>query len=513
MQHQSWLTTLLASSVIIWTVTQSPLPSIWTWYRPSLAAEWPPSPQATFVSLSPEQFGAKGNGKDDDSAAVASACSAAAGRTLVILQSYRMHSNETLDCSWAFFGNGSILTDSGVTVTHNGTTAASNIAHIYRGNGSVVESNASFVSVSWWGAQAPGSDAAIGIRAAMGPNRTILIPPGIYTMRSKQDAPCCALDPANVLVQGLTNFEIIGYGAVLTTDNLNNFTSWVHIDKSDHWTLKGITCLGNRTGLSSSQENACFTLTSDSYFTVRDINATGNWGGESTISAGDWLSYGLIDNVKGTAVGQCFDYGFVQHLTISNVFAVGADADGRQGKTQVGWKCFSITYDPPNIRENRSEIVFSNPSITSHVTVTGFDASNFRKGWMINSGNFFFFSGNKWHDNPGLVSKRDAGAGGNVAHVEGLSTGFSPGNIVVSGDVYANNGTAQPGSGILLGAGATSNGDIIKNVIISNSIFDNNVPFGIDTDVALSKFANIVVENNVFSGAAQVGPLGPHLYR
>jgi hypothetical protein len=506
MQYRAWFITSLISPIVVWAVNQGPIPDgILSSYNPSLVADSSPS-------LTPEQFGAKGDGTDDDSAAIASACAAAAGRTLVLSRSYKMYVDKTLNCNWAFWGNGNISPDSGVTVTHNGNTAAYDTAYIYNGIGSVIESTTSRVSVSWWGAQVPGTDAAVAIRAALGSNRTILIPPGTYTMKSQSRAPCCALDPANVLVQGLSNFEILGYGAVLTTDNSNNFTSWLHVDTSHHWSLKGITCLGNRTGLSPVQENACFTLTSDSYFTVRDINATGNWGGESTISAGDWLSYGLIDNVKGNAVGQCFDYGFVQDLTISNVFAVGADANGRQGATQVGWKCLSITYDPPNASQNRSAVAFPDPSITSHLTVTGFDASNFRQGWMVNSGNYFLFSGNKWHDNPGLVSKGESGIGGYLVYIPGASTGYPPGNIAVNGDVYANNGMTQPGAGILLGAGTISNGDIIKNVIITNSIFDNNASFGIETDAAVSKFANVVVESNVFSGGAQVAPVGPHLY-
>lgn len=69
--------------------------------------------------------------------------------------------------------------------------------------------------------------------------------------------------------------------------------------------------------------------------------------------------------------------------------------------------------------------------------------------------------GNKWHNNPG-VAEAAGGVGGLIQYINGgpfSSVNHPPSSITVKRDIYANNGAAQAGAGILVGAAAITNVD------------------------------------------------------
>lgn len=351
-------------------------------------------------------------------------------------------------------------------------------------------------------------DSAPAFRAAMGSDRIVLVPPGIYLMASTQIPPCCAFDNTAVLVQGISNFEISGYGATVVIAHSIAFSSAFHFDRDSNFRVRGLTVRGNREELSASQENAAFALSSDVNFALQDLHITGNFGGNGTGIAGDWLVNGLVSDIALDAVGQCFDAAFLKNVRLQNLRARGADTTGAFGSGHVGSKCISVINDIPNSGTNHTNVAFQS---TDQVSIRGVKATNFGTGAYLASGTHYLFNGNHWYNNPGapgshgiglLVSYRNGGVA--------TSVGVPVGQVTIDGDTFSNNGLGSSGWGILLDSSSIANGDQIRGIRVTNCIFDNNSGVGIGATKS-AHLADIVVNGNTFKGPNQTTAMGAAL--
>lgn len=430
------------------------------------------------------------------------------GQIVIASESCQISSNVTFNGNVVFLPGASIVTAGGVTVTINGKVTAAKDAQIFDGPGSVVV-NAPWVSVAWWGALASGADAALGFQAAMGSNRVVYVPPGSYTFKSNQSVPVPANDPAGVLVQNVSNLSIEGYGATITMADAVSFSEDFLFFKVKNLNIQGLTFAGNRAGLTSSDENAALGLESIVNFSIADIKLTGNWGGIGTAVAADWLVNGTFRNFNMSAVGQCFDVAFLKNVSFENFQATGADTNGNQGAGQVGLKCVSVIFDTPLVDFNETGVSYSD---TDGVVVTGGAVTNFATGALAASGQNYFFSGNDWYSNPGLLPG-STGIGILVFYFNGgssSSVGHPPGNITVDGDKFLNNGGAVVGAGFFIGNSGITNSDVISGITIVNSTFDNNINTGITAN-STSHLANVVLCRNFFEGLNQSFAIGGDL--
>lgn len=342
-------------------------------------------------------------------------------------------------------------------------------------------------------------DSAPAFRAAMGSNRTIIVPPGTYRFSSTVAPGCCALDNAAVRVSGYSNFALIGYGVTITIDPSIALSTAFQFDSDTNFQVAGFSFVGNRTGLSASAENVGVTLINDINFHVTDLNFKSGFFGVGAAFAGDWLVDGAIDHIEMTSVGQCSDLAFLKNIDIAQWRATGGG--GASTLSGVGQKCISFVNDTPNTSNNLTGISYTQ---TDGVTVRGIEATNFATGAFISSGVNYTLTGNRWSANPGISGAAE-GIGIYIAYVNGgsfTSVGFPPGNILINGDTMDANGTAQSGAGLLISQAAIANSDVISNITVVNSIFNNNTAIGFYAD-GVSHLSNIQVANNTYYGAAQ----------
>lgn len=460
--------------------------------------------KAIDATIAASDYGADGTGSTDASTALSNACTAAntAGVPLGLSGSYKVSSNLTLGCDLRFGAGAILLPDTTKTVTVNGKIGgAADTDFIFQGQGAVV-ANSPYVSVGWWGAAAAaaaGTDAGPAFRAAVGSNRVIKVPALAYTFTTTQSPPgdIAAFDNSLLQITSQANFVIEAYGASITPNNANALSAGVTISDSTNFKVLGLHCIGNRTGLTAGQENACIALSSDVSFTIRDLWASGNFGGEGAIGYGDWLVNGIIDGVRGDAVGQCFDFAFAKNVVFSNVSAVGV---GNDGATGTGDKCVSNLIDTVNSSNNHTGVSFTD---TDNLKIIAVDASNFTNGaWQLSSGQHIQFIGNAWHDNPGVggyVNYRNGGAFTSVGH--------PPQHILIKGDRYSNNGSGA-NQGIFIssiGIAGCACGDLVNDIQI-DADFENNNNTGITTDDA-THTTNVTLVG-AFTGANQTKTVG-----
>lgn len=357
------------------------------------------------------------------------------------------------------------------------------------------------------------TDSAPAFRTAIISGAIVQVPPGCYLFKSLQSAPCCAFNSPAVLVSGQTDFVIQGYGATIKMDNsitvAGSPPSAFHFDQSSNFRVTGLAIEGNRTALNAGDENVAIGLSSDINFEFEDIFATGNYGGNGAIFAGDWLVNGSFNRIYGGKLGQCYDLAFLLHVRIGQTHGIGADTNGTISQTNVGQKCLSIVYDVPNVAQNKTGTAFSD---TSDVTVTGFDASNFNTGAFISSGNAINLYGNAWHDNPGTAAAA-GGIGVLIQFTNGgnfTSVGHAPSHIQINDFIY-NNGAQQPGSGVLIAANAVTAGNLITDITVGGNVSNNNNT-GVDADTANnSKLTNVLVTVNVGPDVTQTTALGANI--
>jgi hypothetical protein len=191
------------------------------------------------------------------------------------------------------------------------------------------------------------ADSMPAIRAAtsIASVNSIIIPPGLYACKSLQTAVLPAFNDACVRIHDRNNVSIIADNAQFLADNTHNRSSIFSVETVNNFHWRGGEFIGNRTGLDPSLVNSAFALNSLVNFSIENVNLTGNWGGVSDFSYGDWLVNGYINNISIEKAGQCVDFAFLKGVTLSNFRAKGADASGNQGSGQIGLKCLSIVND------------------------------------------------------------------------------------------------------------------------------------------------------------------------
>lgn len=422
--------------------------------------------------------------------------------------SCEISSNVTLDGTVIFQEGATLAPDDGVTVTLNGVISAPSNAQIFEGAGQVVV-NAPWVSVAWWGALVPDSDAAPAFQAAMGSDRTVYVPAGSYTFESDQSVSLPVSDKTGVLVKNVSNLDIEGSDATISMADAVDLSSVFHFIQVTNLTVQGLTFEGNRNNLTSSQENAALSFTSVVNFFINNITLTGNWGGVGAAVTGDWLVNGTFDNFVMNAVGQCFDTAFLNNVTFENFQAVGADTNGNQGSGQVGQKCVSVIYDTPLASYNETGVSYPD---TDGVVISGGSVTNFSTGANIATGENYSFYGNSWSNNPGK-SPSSKGIGIYIQDGHGGSSspiGYPPSNITVYNDQFTSNGAAVSGAGFQINNASITNSDVMSGITVINSTFNNNNNIGINAN-STSSLTDVLICGNTFEGTNQTTAIGSNL--
>lgn len=378
-----------------------------------------------------------------------------------------------------------------------GARSTSDGRAISRNNPPVTAAGFDVVDVLNYGADPAGAhDSAPAFRAALGANRRIVVPSGTYLFSSTQKPPCCAFANPAVLVQSLSNFEIEGHGATIKIDPSIALSSAFQFDKDSRFMVSGLTIRGNRTGLTSNQENVGLTFSSDVDFEVKDIHYSGNFGGNGAAVAGDWLVNGTFQSQQMDAVAHCYDLAYLYHVDLLSTHAKGADTNGNSGAGQPGQTCFSVIVDTPNAAQNNTGISFTD---TDDVRVLGIEERNFATGALVETGTHYVFRGNYWHDNPKDVSS--PGVGILIRYNRSTSVGAPPSDITIA-DRFANNGSAVAGYGIYLSGPCPPNNKALANISVIGSTFNNSATAAIGSD-SLSHLSDLRVSGNSYSDSAQ----------
>ena len=292
------------------------------------------------------------------------------------------------------------------------------------------------VNVVTLGADPTGAvDSAGAFRAAMRSNRRIIVPAGKYLLNSAEAAPCCAFDPAGVLVSGLSNFEIDGDGATIIVGDKIALSSAFHFDRSRRFAVRGLSIQGNRTDLKSTQENAGLAFSSDVDFDVANIHFTGDFSGNGAAVVGDWLVDATFNNIKADAVGHCFDLAYLLRVRISDIWARGK---GSEHDNAPGQTCVSVITDPPNAGQDHTGVPFR---ITEQVAITGVDEGNFNTGALIAAGRDYLLTSNYWHDNVGTRNARGIGVW--IKHGTDSQAAVPEHGVKIVGDRFAHNSSKE----------------------------------------------------------------------
>ena len=415
-----------------------------------------------------ERFGAKcdssGVSKDgtDDSAAFLAADVHAIG--FAVNARCRIATEMRLASPIVFGPSGRLVIDPGVTVTlaSSRSPIAAKTQQIFGGGGSAVLSSAPYASVAWWGAladQAADRDPAPAVRAAFvqANNRTVDFVGRRLTFRSALPVPYPAIDPTAIPIQNLSGVTIDLRSARLSMDDAHTYTGILLLDRLSHPTLLGGNFVGNRAGLTPSQENAALVLLNIVGGVFRDQTFSGDWDFLGAPFVGDWLVNTTIERANILSAGICFDFSFMQYVKIT------FKAKGSGSAPQV---CFSSIYDTLLAGYNHTGIAFTE---TNHVQVTSFGESGFNTGWRISSGRGYIIDGD-WSSNQG-TAPNVKGIGGHV-YYDFSSVGHPPGDITVRGQ-YRNNGTTVHGYGILIDPAAIENSDMIDGIAIEAAFSHN----------------------------------------
>jgi hypothetical protein len=356
------------------------------------------------------------------------------------------------------------------------------------------------VSVLTCGADPTGvADSAPAFRSCIASNRVLTVPAGTYSFCSTVSPPSylsAFLNPA-VLVTGVTNFAMFGYGATINICPAIAYSTAIQFDQSTNIAFKGFTINPNASGLTGMETSTGVSLSNVVGADIGDITFGPNLTAQAFYM--DWVVNAVFSHITIVA-GNCFDTGFLLHVKFDDV---------NQTAGAAGIQCFDIVNDTPNSTANRTGISYTE---TDDVSVTRFDASGNDTGAYITSGKHIKFSHNNWHNNPGGQGGSGAGVGIFIQYVNGgtfTSVGVQPSGIVIDGDIFANNGTVNAGQGILLDASQIANSDTLTNIIINNSVFDNNTATGIAAS-GTTHYGNVAIgAGNVFSGANQSVAMNP----
>lgn len=396
---------------------------------------------------------------------------------------------------------------------------SSNISFTQTGTGAVATTLYSklkeTVSVTDFGADPTGvNDSAPAFTSAIASNRKIIVPPGTYTFRSKVSPPSCvsnyvcASDDAAVLIQDQSNFVISGYGATINVAPNIALTTAFLFFRNNNFIIEGLTVNGDRTGLTTGQENVAITLFSNKNFEIKENYFASGFGDNGAAFAADWLVNGKIHNNTMTNVGHCADFAFLKNVEIYSNYSTGYGTGGT-----AGVKCWSNIYDIPNVATNNTgETITQTDGLYIHDNY----ATNFIQAVLLTSGRNVIQSHNRWENNPGQ-SPSAGGYGTLIYYVPTgsfASVGFPPSDILIDGDIIQSNGGTIAGAGVKISCVGIANSDVVKNITIVNSQFQDNSSTGIWTDctAASGKASNIVAYGNTFSGVNQTTAIDNNTY-
>lgn len=451
--------------------------------------------------VTPISSGAAGNCSTDDSAAIASAASQAesAKRIVLIDRCYYVAATEILPAAnLKFSDNGFLVIGPAATMVISGAVDAGPTAYIFRGEGNVSITNASWVSVAWWGALVK-SDFGPPIRAAVGSHRTIYIPPATYTfLLSVPPGSLPAANATGVFIAGFSDFAILADGATFKVADSTASTTFTHFSfyNDKNFSVRGGTFTGNRSGLSPDAENGGIFLVSTLDATFEGQIFDGNYGGLGAPYAGDYNLRLKISNNRMIAAGIGFDFAFNVDLLIEDVTVAGVGPDGATG---AGDNCFSNAYDehyPP--KYNVTGIPIED---TARVSIKHLRCSNFSTGVALASGSHIRIEQSSLCDNPGGGSAK--GIGIYIFYNESgayTSIGHPVTDVSIADNIICGNGATVPGYGLLIDGSAIRNNDRISNIAVTKNVFADNNDTGVGV-VGVSTVSNIVIAgDNIFRG-------------
>src|SRR5205814_1838441 len=129
----------------------------------------------------------------------------------------------------------------------------------FGGDGSAMLTAAPYASVAWWGAlaaQEAGQDPAPAVRAAFARanHRKIDFAGSSLTFQSVLPVPYPAINPTAIRIQNLSDVTIDLRGAKLRMDDRQTFSGILLLDTLTHPIMLAGNFVGNRTGLTASQE-------------------------------------------------------------------------------------------------------------------------------------------------------------------------------------------------------------------------------------------------------------------
>lgn len=519
-------------------------------------------------------------GVTNDSTALAAAD--AGGSGFVINNTCKVSSNLTLISPIQFGELGAFTVDGGNTLTLSSAQrpAANTDQQIFKGSGSVILANSPYRSIVWWGAkpaQAAGTDPMPAVRTAFvgASNSTVDFAGATLTCQSTVAPPSMysALDNPCILVSQLSNVNINLQGAKLSPNDANALSSLFLFDRVNGLRMAGGTLSGNRTGLSTAQENNGITL-------VNVVNAvfdgqvfeTG-WDTLGSPWAAAWVVNTRIVNTTIQSAGICFDFGSsIQNVEISfeanagnmatgphcfsmiwnPVFAPGTTLNGTHAAGASTLTVNSITnftsgdpiavaltaggyyYGTVNGGPSGSSIPITptlagsaasgNPVVDLKFNLTGMQfvetnnvhlisrgASGFLQGYQILTGTGWIIDGD-WSGNPGL-SPSAAGVGGYIAYELGggsPSVGHPPSDILIRGR-YTNEGASKAGYGILIDPQQIANSDLIQNITIAGVFDSNQGNNGLGADLETTTIAGLKNVTIANAVLASSNKIGPIL--
>jgi hypothetical protein len=212
--------------------------------------------------------------------------------------------------------------------------------------------------------------------------------------------------------------------------------------------------------------------------------------------AGDVISDVVFDHFYMPQQAMCFDFGFLRRVTFSNVKAQGAADNGSPGSQAT---CITNIYDVPFAENYPGALTFST-SYDITVDATN-DFSGFAVGTKFSAGSRYYFAAYS-HDNSGVNSLWGLGAGLYIDDEAG-SQKDPVTDVNISGATFYNNGTSAAGGGVVIDGRNQQASELIRNISIGNSVFDNNTNKAVETLGTHVAPNSVVIGANLLSGANQ----------
>jgi hypothetical protein len=284
----------------------------------------------TWAGVYPEAYGAVGNGSADDTAAIASACSAAAsaGQQVMFTKTYALAGALTCAAKMAFV-DGAYLASSTNQSLAAPYVNAKETAYIFRGSATYTLTAAPVVNVSWWGASVL-SDAAVAIRQAAASNRVVNFLPGAsYQLCSTVAANTFGGSgyTADIYWSGFNYLFVNGNGATLSEcQSLSNTAHTILMPVLiTHGVVQDLNFVGNSVGIAAGGSSNILATHEDSYVIFRNLKQLGHFGGGgfSSFVTFDWNQHTVYEHLEDNCSGQFADIAFDSYVFFNNNFAIG----------------------------------------------------------------------------------------------------------------------------------------------------------------------------------------------